>query len=75
MASISIIGRLPEENVSLLHRPGEHHGLLVVHVVVGRPVHHQVLLVRQLSRLKKVQVSPLTSGSLFLTLAVTSLLW
>ena len=36
---------LPEENVSLLHRPGKHHGLLEVHVVVGRPVHLQVPLV------------------------------
>ena len=36
---------LPEENIGLLHRPGKHHGLLVVHVVVGRSVHHQVLLV------------------------------
>ena len=40
-----ILASLPEENVSLLHCPGEHHGLLVVHIVVGRSVHHQVLLV------------------------------
>ena len=47
------IGDLPEENISLLHCPGEHHGLLVVHIVVCCPVHHQIFLVRQLSRLKE----------------------
>ena len=76
---------LPEKNVSLLHRPGKHHGLLVVHVVVRRAVHNQVLLVRQLARLveKKgislvpnmVTVFNLDFNSSFVTLAVTSLLW
>ena len=39
---------LPEQDVRLLKRPTKHHALLVVDVVVGRPVHHQVLLVGQL---------------------------
>ena len=39
---------LPEQHVRLLQRPAEHHALLVVDVVVGGPVHHQVLHVGEL---------------------------
>ena len=39
---------LSEEDVGLLQRAAEHHGLLVVDVVVCRAVHHQVLLVGEL---------------------------
>ena len=42
------VADLPEEHVGLLQRAAEHHGLLVVDVVVCRAVHHQVLLVGEL---------------------------
>ena len=42
------VADLPEEHVGLLQRAAEHHGLLVVDVVVSRAVHHQVLLVGEL---------------------------
>ena len=38
------VGLLPEQDVLLLERPGQHHGLLVVDVIVVRAVHQVVLL-------------------------------
>ena len=55
----------PEQDVGLLESPAEHHALLVVDVVVGRPVHHQELLVGQLLGLR-VDVAGLVTSQVVL---------
>ena len=42
------VADLSEQDIGLLQGSAEHHALLVVDVVVGGPVHHQVLLVGEL---------------------------
>ena len=39
---------IPEKNIGLLKRPGQHHGLLVVDIVISSPVHHQKFLLVKL---------------------------
>ena len=57
---------LSEEDVSLLQRSAEHHGLLVVDVVIRRAVHHQVLLVGELLGLGG-DVTGLVAGQVIIT--------
>ena len=42
------VADLSEKDIGLLEGSAEHHGLLIVDIVISRSVHHQVLLVSEL---------------------------
>ena len=44
--------RLPKQNICLLQGPSQHHGLLIVNIVIRSPVDHQVLFLVQLGGLR-----------------------
>ena len=44
--------QLPKQNICLLQGPSQHHGLLIVNIVIRSPVDHQVLFLVQLGGLR-----------------------